>query len=208
MTRAEYRADLALAFTPDQKLGRQHQAGFGGVENTVVKFVSCLGSLKQSKTLAQLSPSSLLSRLHEHRKAGCRIRQHRQILADECSLKCLMPRCFDAPWEGSWVAKTPFPGVCNMTRSSFCMLCCLKGAAGLRFGAAMNAHDFPCTSAFSPCFHGILREAEHGCQHREESLIHFWIVMLAWSPWSHAGRVPEDPLCWGSCTAALRDKSR
>lgn len=27
-------------------------------------------------------------------------------------------------------------------------------------------------------------------------------------PWSHSGRAPEDPLCWGSCTAALRDKGR
>lgn len=62
VTRAEDRADLALAFTPDQKLDRQHWAGFGGVENTVVKFVSYLGFLKQSKTLAQFSPRSLPSR--------------------------------------------------------------------------------------------------------------------------------------------------
>lgn len=155
------------------------------------------------QNLAQLSPSSLLSRWHEHRNAGCRIKK-----TGRCwlmgALKCPMPRHFGAPWAGSWAVQTPFPGVYNMATSRFCMQCCSKEAAGLRFGAAMNAQVFCCTSPFSPCFYGIPREAEQGCQHGENSLAHIW--------WRCCARVLvpcwQDPLCRGSCAAALRDKSR
>lgn len=87
-------------------------------------------------------------------------------------------------------------------RVQFLYAVLLEGA--LTFGVAMDARVFPCTSPFSPCFYGILRKlSAQGGQPGP-----FLGSHAALSPWSHAGRVPEDPRCSGSCTAAPADKSR
>lgn len=167
----QYKADLTLAFTPGQKLGRQHQAGFGGVENTVVKFVSCPGSLKQSKTGGELFSSSLLNRWHGHRMAGCRIRQHRQILANSALQSVPCQGILMLP-EQAMGSQNPLLWGLQHDQVQFLYAVLLEG--GLTFGAATNARVSP---ALLPSLHAFMGSSG-SCQHRKDSLVHFWVATL------------------------------